>query len=304
MISIITSSCNKKSLLQLKENITETIGVKYELIVIENSNAKYSLTKAYNLGASQASFEYLLFIHEDIIFHTKNWGQILISHLENLPNVGIIGIAGSSYKTFFPSGWRTSDNQYHHYNLIQSYKHLNKIRTHQKHQAEKITVVICLDGVFLGLKKSVMNEVKFNESVKGFHGYDLDYSLSTTQKFNNYFVPDILLEHFSEGHIDKVWIENIYKLFYKWKDILPKQTGNSSKSEVFDRKVERKTMIDFISLALNSNMSFSFKVKIFLLPFYAIGNNFKYGLDSVFILTQSIKNQAISKIRRLLSPHK
>lgn len=73
MISIIISSYNKDYYSQFIENVEKTIGVPYEIIQILNIGAM-GVCEAYNKGARQAKFEYLVFCHEDITFETKNWG--------------------------------------------------------------------------------------------------------------------------------------------------------------------------------------------------------------------------------------
>ncbi|MFX5306134.1 glycosyltransferase, partial [Acinetobacter baumannii] len=61
-----------------------------------------SITEAYNSGAEKSTFENLLFLHEDIIFYTRNWGNKLLHHLQK-ESTGIVGVAGSSYVPFAPS---------------------------------------------------------------------------------------------------------------------------------------------------------------------------------------------------------
>lgn len=104
MISIII--CSKKNTITttLQENIQETVGIDYELIIIDNSKNSYSIFEAYNKGSSLAKFPFLCFVHEDVLFHTKNWGKLAINHLK-VPNTGIIGMAGSQYLLNIPSSW-------------------------------------------------------------------------------------------------------------------------------------------------------------------------------------------------------
>ena len=75
MISIII--CSRKPDISdvLKQNIKETIGTDYELIVIDNSHNKYSIFSAYNEGLTLASGDVLCYMHEDLFFHTtkKTW---------------------------------------------------------------------------------------------------------------------------------------------------------------------------------------------------------------------------------------
>lgn len=75
MISIIICSRNKNIDSELEQNILDTIGnIVYEVINIDNSTNNYSIFQAYNKGTQIAKYPYLCFMHEDILFHTADWG--------------------------------------------------------------------------------------------------------------------------------------------------------------------------------------------------------------------------------------
>ena len=78
MISIIICSRNLGIDPKLSTNITSTIGCEYELIVIDNSQNKYSIFQAYNIGIEKSTSEIICFVHEDVLFHSKDWGKKLI----------------------------------------------------------------------------------------------------------------------------------------------------------------------------------------------------------------------------------
>lgn len=204
MLSIIISTYKPNLLQQLIQNIAGTIGnIEYEIISIENPGIM-GICEAYNKGAAKAIYKYLLFLHDDVLFHTENWGQILINHL-SVKETGVIAIAGSSYVPKAPSGWHLPDNKYNHLNIIQNIDS-NKIHEQINHSIK--TPVFAVDGVFLGVTKKVFDEFKFSTSLTGFHGYDSDFSLRISKKYTNYFIPDIVLEHFSIGNPDKAWFNN------------------------------------------------------------------------------------------------
>lgn len=211
MISIIVCSINSNLFNTLSNSIENTIGLEYEIIKIDNSKEKLSIAQAYNKGASKARFKVLVFVHEDIIFHTIGWGEILISHFKSLENPGVLGVAGNSYLPISPSDWWGCSSKNRHYNYIKgdNYNSSNSgtlIKTNDSSPIE----VYCLDGIFLALKKNVFMKHRFNENLSGFHGYDTSLSLRVAKNFKNYFIPDILMEHFSEGHVNKIyWVNTI-----------------------------------------------------------------------------------------------
>jgi hypothetical protein len=222
MLSIIVSSCEDTLLSNLSNSIESTVGIEYELIPVKNENAKYSLSDAYNLGASEARFGTLLFVHEDVIFHTENWGRLLVHHIENLPNVGVIGIAGSTYKPFVPSTWHFERNDPLSFRFIQGFKYISQPNQLRELNASSVRPVVCLDGVFLAIKRSTFETARFDESVEGFHAYDTAFSLRVAENYQNYFVPDILIEHLSEGKISDQWLINALKVQQRWKMKLPR----------------------------------------------------------------------------------
>ncbi|WP_426275566.1 glycosyltransferase [Chryseobacterium sp. S-02] len=229
MISIIISSYLPHYFSALEKNIAETIGVPYEIIKIDNPGLM-GICEAYNKGAKKAHFDDLVFLHEDIIFKTQNWGEKLICHLVN-PEVGIIGIAGSSYVPTAPSSWTVSE-KYNAVNILQSDKENPEIE-HLQSVHQQRTKVYAVDGVFMAITKEHFNTIKFNEDVKGFHGYDLDFSLRAAKKFQNYVVNDILIQHFSKGNRDKKWLDANVKIKEKIDSNFPHQKNSETEKNIF-----------------------------------------------------------------------
>lgn len=229
MISIIICSRTSDISPLLKDNIHLTIGVDYELVVIDNSQKKHSIFSAYNLGVERSKFPYLCFAHDDVLFHTKNWGEKIIAHLEQ-PQTGIIGVAGTNLVTRIPSPWLEYPLNSGNINIIQSDKRGKKET--QRHMAPKDfpevrREVFLLDGVFFAVRKELFSAIKFDETLTGFHAYDYDISFqSFFAGYHNYVIYDVLLEHLSTGKPDEVFYRNIIKVFGKWEDKLPLLTDD------------------------------------------------------------------------------
>lgn len=239
MLSIIVSSYRPQLFESLCANITKTCGVKFQLIKIDNPN-KMSVGVAYNLGAKKANYDHLLFIHEDIEFKTINWGKTLLAHF-NRKDVGVIGIAGGLYVPAAPCGWYTTSNNAL-INIIQHEKPSSKkeIKTF-KETARK---AIALDGVFMAVKKNVFIQSKFNEDLRGYHGYDTDFSLRISKDYQNFVISDVLIEHFSSGNIDRVWLDtNIY---------IRKKLGSNFNNKI-DSRVEYLMYEHFLKLYFDYN---------------------------------------------------
>ena len=81
MLSVLICSINGELLRQVKQNIAETVGVPYEILVWDNKASNDGICKVYNRLASDAQYPLLLFVHEDVTFETMNWGQKLAQKL-------------------------------------------------------------------------------------------------------------------------------------------------------------------------------------------------------------------------------
>jgi hypothetical protein len=207
MLSIITCSVNPKLLSQLSDSIKSTVFVPYEIIAFDNSISKYSITYAYNFSASKAKYQNLVFVHEDVEFLKSGWADKLISILQN-KNIGIVGVAGSTYLPSVPSGWYLPDEQYNKVFIHQGFKYkVSSVRF--DNQGEDMTPVFLLDGVFLGMRSDVYKEFPFNDSLEGFHGYDVDISQRISTKYSNMFTNQIEILHHSEGKIDQSYFDAI-----------------------------------------------------------------------------------------------
>lgn len=221
MISIIICSRKPDISTQLRDNVQSTIGVKHEIIVIDNSENRYSICSAYNEGINLSHGDILCFIHEDILFHTKNWGIQLISHFKK-SNVGLIGVAGSKLMPIVPSQW-SSEHRYINILQYDAKKMTSNLEKEPRSMHQYLESVVLLDGVFLSANKNIFQKIGFDSDLlKGFHGYDYDISAQSIHAgFMNYITYDILLEHFSEGRKDKQYYNSLIDVYKKWMYNLP-----------------------------------------------------------------------------------
>ncbi len=202
MISIIVSTYRKKYYDQLSESIEKTIGeVPYELIPIEN-NRKYSISEAYNMGADNANYPILCFVHEDVVFETDNWGGIICDCFEKDNNLGALGVAGG-LKTYLPTGWGSGIEGWDHAYICHIY---NNQKCLLGTKSDKPISVNVLDGVVIFSPKRIWSEIKFDESVKGYHFYDIDYTYRVSLKYKVQVFSSLLITHFSIGNFGKEWI--------------------------------------------------------------------------------------------------
>lgn len=208
MLSIIICSKDTRLFKSCAENIAQTVGVDYEIVAINNAIENLSITHAYNKGASKAQFDNLVFVHEDVIFHTQDWGVEVVNELRN-EKLGVLGIAGSSYVPFAPCSFTNPVGKYNYCNII-----ANKGGEITRYEVipDDLFSIKALDGVFLATRRNVWTQFKFNENLKGFHGYDLDFSLRVSQNYLNKLTSHILLEHVSYGRLNETYFKNLVQI--------------------------------------------------------------------------------------------
>lgn len=228
MLSIITCSRDTVLYENLINSIKKTIGsIAYEVIMIDNKAEKLPITKAYNQGIKLAKYDFLLFIHEDVLFHTQNWGSILVQTFNDNLKVGLIGVAGTRYKSKSPSAfWHTSQKMLC-INIMQHYRNRSPNLFKLGFKDSRLEKVVAIDGVFLALRKST--NVTFNEKIDGFHCYDLGISIDVLEKKHQIAVTDrILIEHFSIGNTNIDFVMGVIRFHDLYKSKLPKYIGNRS----------------------------------------------------------------------------
>jgi GT2 family glycosyltransferase len=233
MISIIICSRNRDIPEKLKQNISETIGVEYELVVIDNSKNNYSIFSAYNEGARRAKYSILCFSHDDILFRTENWGILVLKHLSD-NNVGILGFAGTHFLPNVPTYWWTSPF-YSEHNLTNDNGKIIECFKHDFFCEKSIVDAVVCDGFcfFAQKKLFIDNRIDFDEiNYSGFHFYDMDICMQVLKTdYRVCLCNDILIEHFwSESEMTnrenaRSFIQNRNVFFDKWKNYLPISKG-------------------------------------------------------------------------------
>jgi GT2 family glycosyltransferase len=222
MISIIVSTYKPDVFTLFSQNVQNTIGtIDYEIITIDNPGLM-GLCEAYNLGSAKAKYPYLCFCHDDISFRTNNWGNILISLFENNKDIGLIGNAGSSYKSWVPSGWSAPQTSgLVKMNFIQTFPSGRSLRYISEKNID-FEEVVSLDGFLLCTTKKILEKFRFDDSTfKSYHCYDVDFSLQVNTQYKVVVCNKIIIEHFSGGSFSKDWLKETYKLHKKWKKYLP-----------------------------------------------------------------------------------
>jgi hypothetical protein len=229
MISIIVCIKDRARAAKMENSLAETTNIAYEVISYVNDNNE-GLCKVYNDCAAKARYPYLCFVHDDIVFHTMDWGSKIIQYLQDAAT-GIIGIAGGCYKSACGLDWKDGKESFYRASITDGL--LNQSRFYFNPLNEKKSRVVCLDGLFLCCRKEIWEKNRFDEQrFTGFHFYDADWSMSVFQTLNNYVVYDIEIEHFSHGKINRSFLDDSLVFEKKWEHVLPANSIELDKKEI------------------------------------------------------------------------
>jgi glycosyltransferase involved in cell wall biosynthesis len=151
MISVITCSIKPDVCKRMQDSVLETIGTEHEIIVFDNREKKYGICKAYNEAAKSATGDYLCFVHEDIEIKTKDWGKELVDFARGNESCGVIGLAGTNCVLKNFTGWWSAGT---HFKRIYVLTNNNEFAySYSNPNDEVFSSVICIDGVFMFIKK-------------------------------------------------------------------------------------------------------------------------------------------------------
>lgn len=246
MISCIICSRKPDIPNTLKQNIASTIGCEYELIVIDNSLNQYTIFSAYNEGVKRSKGDILCFMHEDILFHTSNWGNLVVEHFIRNSHLGLIGVEGTHYMPKYAASWWSasmSSGQMLQGNIIDGEYVSNQefLWSRKRDNADSIEVVV-VDGLWMCIRKSLFDNglVLFDEKTyNNFHCYDADICMQVIKSGYEVRVAyDIMIEHKSLGTPNVQYFEQLDIWYEKWKDMLPITRGvNLSEIEKNEREI-------------------------------------------------------------------
>lgn len=192
MFSIVSVYNNKDILNRFLIKGLEIQSVRYELILMDNTEGKYkSAAEALNAGARQAREKYIMFVHQDVDLSQADWLEKAEQLLDELPHLGIAGVAGIS-----PVGHNLRDRGR---NII---RHTEDKRIWELANAiEKPEVIQTLDCCLLIVPRTVFDQLQFDEvTCNNWHLYGEDYCLSCTYVGLKAYVIPMNIYHYSGGN--------------------------------------------------------------------------------------------------------
>lgn len=209
MISLVICSRTKHDLGAVSESVAATIGVPYEIIAVDNKDGKYGICEAYNTGAAQAQYNLLCFMHEDIRFHTIDWG-VTVANLLSDSTIGVLGVTGGQYQVAAPAAWWACGLDLCRENVLNTFSDGHSEMDLRNPENQRLTDVVVVDGLWMCSRKEIWQKYPFDaQTFKEFHFYDIDYC---TEVFRNGYricvTFDLLIEHHSRGSVNTSWLHN------------------------------------------------------------------------------------------------
>jgi hypothetical protein len=218
MISVVY--CTRESKPTHKEHLKKTSGLDKNIEIIEViNNGDESLTKSYNRGLKQAKNDIVVFCHDDITLETKQWGRKLLKLFSRNQAYGIIGVAGTKY---MPDNGKWWENPKKMYGRV-SHTHEGKtwLSSYSDDLNQEIEETVIVDGVFFAIDKTKIKKT-FNESVEGFHFYDVTFCFENYLENVKVGVSTIIrVNHQSIGMTNDSWEKNRVNFSENFKDKLP-----------------------------------------------------------------------------------
>ncbi|HET7898329.1 MAG TPA: glycosyltransferase, partial [Flavisolibacter sp.] len=224
--------------------------VSFEILSFDHTSSEKGICEIYNAGIAKAKYNTLCFMHEDITLLTSGWGQVIESYFQQNARLGVVWVAGTTFKSVFPIGWPSlglpvSERN----NLIQSYKYTareTKVVSINPYN-EQLAKVAVVDGVWMCVRKEVVSHVRFDsDTFNHFHCYDIDFCLAAGQHYEIAVTFDILLHHFSEGRFDRRWMEESLLLYKKWETVLPRSVVPLSTNQI--KRIEKQNFRYWLQL--------------------------------------------------------
>jgi len=181
-----------------------------------------SMCIGYNQAVARAKGDVLIFAHDDIeiLGPGGDFSARLLAHLDH---VDLVGVAGATYlvgPAWFNAGQLHCYGQVAHGNRQTGAMTLNIFQV----PAPRVDGMQVLDGVLIAARRAVLDRVKFDESIPGFHLYDLDFTYSAFRAgFLLGVACDLHLMHWSHGTYNSPqWVVSAKVFMNKHRASLPK----------------------------------------------------------------------------------
>ena len=138
---------------------------------------------------------------------------------DNHPDYGILGVAGSTFMSKSGQWWEDRTKMFG----VVNHEHEGKKwqSKYSQNDENEVKETLVVDGLFIGLDKTKIKN-KFDETVEGFHFYDVEFSFQNhLEDVKVGVIFNVRITHKSIGMTNEKWESNKQIFAEKYKDILP-----------------------------------------------------------------------------------
>lgn len=250
--------------------LKKTCGIKNVEVIQKVNNGEKSLSQVYNEIIDESTNDIIIFCHDDLEFETSNWGKRIIKHFGK-SDFGILGVAGT---TEIPKSGMWWEDKRKMIGIV-NHKHEGKKweSKYSKSWGDDISESCIVDGLFIAIDKTKIKE-RFDESVEGFHFYDVYFSVKNFLggvKIGVIF--NVRLTHLSIGQTNESWEEKRQVFSTEYEDKLPLKSNINIDYNLREFKFLKKYKLKIILSASedieNTKKSIE-EIELFNLPNYDI----------------------------------
>jgi GT2 family glycosyltransferase len=220
MISVISCSIDAKKAAWIASHYHALCGQEPHEVIAVDSPA--SLAGGYNQGIDASAGEIVVFSHDDLEFlDPASWLPRLKAHLQD---VDLVGLAGTTRLTTSPA-WAHAGPPYTFGQVAEPGGSFGPFRVLMcAVPAPLIGGIQALDGLFLAVRRKVLERVRFDASTfDGFHLYDSDFSFSAyLAGYRVAVAADLPVLHQSAGKFDQQWLQYAQRFLNKHAAHLPR----------------------------------------------------------------------------------
>jgi len=208
----------RKHNLEFIEYLKKSSGFKKINVIEKVNNGEKSLSQVYNEILEESQTDIVVLCHDDIYFDTASWYSKIVKHFEK-SDFGILGVAGTTSLTNSGRWWDEKRK------MVGIVNHEHEGKKWESRYSESFENGICetliVDGLFIVLHKKRIKK-NFDESVNGFHFYDVTFSFSNhLEGVKIGVITNIRITHKSIGMTNEKWDENRIIFADKFKENLP-----------------------------------------------------------------------------------
>jgi len=175
-------------------------GSGYSVRLEIETNNKRGLCEVYNSFIETSDgYDSIIFCHDDVTIDSVNFVDRTLTGLQTYDVVGVAG--GSKIKKNTPILWHLMTDKMTHSGIVFHPHHEYKEFCFPTTFGPRPKEVAVLDGVYLAVKPKTLfeKEIKFDENIKGFHHYDIKFSIDCKLAGLSLGTLDINIIHQSPG---------------------------------------------------------------------------------------------------------